>query len=440
VSTLYGLDTSKIARAVYCSASGSSSGSGTSSSPYDFVTAVSKVENGGAVVMMAGTYKYSSQITITTSGTAALNKYILPVKDATVVFDFSGESYNSSDTSLNARGIQLEGNYWYIYGIKITGAADNGLYVCGNYNTIEHCVFDGNRDTGLQIARAKSTLTSISDWPSYNLVLNCTSCNNEDPATGENADGFASKLTCGPGNVFDGCISYNNVDDGWDLYAKSATGPTGVVTIRNCVSLRNGETSAGVCTANSDGNGFKLGGDGVGTGHVIDNCISFLNKKHGITDNNNPLLASVTNCTAYANGTGDSNGANLQLNRIASSTNATLKNLLSYAPTGTASDSMVGSLTNAVYYNSKKYYYVSSTTTINKDKVGTVISTPSSSIFKSVSAPAIGYDFHTNWRNSDGTVNTQGFLMASSTSAYSTMGAKFGTAAGCTIKANLYLN
>ncbi|MCD8188208.1 MAG: hypothetical protein LUD57_06325 [Ruminococcus sp.] len=33
----------------------------------------------------------------------------------------------------------------------------------------------------------------------------------------ENADGFAAKLTCGEGNVFDGCMSYNNSDDGWDL-------------------------------------------------------------------------------------------------------------------------------------------------------------------------------------------------------------------------------
>ncbi len=33
----------------------------------------------------------------------------------------------------------------------------------------------------------------------------------------EDADGFAAKLTVGDGNVFDGCISYNNADDGWDL-------------------------------------------------------------------------------------------------------------------------------------------------------------------------------------------------------------------------------
>ena len=38
----------------------------------------------------------------------------------------------------------------------------------------------------------------------------------------EDADGFAAKLTVGDGNVFDGCISYNNADDGWDFFAKGS--------------------------------------------------------------------------------------------------------------------------------------------------------------------------------------------------------------------------
>ena len=49
--------------------------------------------------------------------------------------------------------------------------------------------------------------------------------NNADRAM-EDADGFAAKLTTGEGNVFDGCIAAYNADDGWDLFAKAATGPS----------------------------------------------------------------------------------------------------------------------------------------------------------------------------------------------------------------------
>ena len=121
-------------------------------------------------------------------------------------------------------------------------------------------VFNDNQDTGLQISRYNTSAATIADWPSYNLILNCTSKNNCDNASMENADGFAAKLTCGEGNVFDGCMAYNNSDDGWDLFAKAATGPIGIVTIQNCVAFRNGFTEFGEGYGNCDGNGFKLGG------------------------------------------------------------------------------------------------------------------------------------------------------------------------------------
>ena len=57
------------------------------------------------------------------------------------------------------------------------------------------------------------------EWPAYNTILNCTSYYNCDSAQND-ADGFAAKLSVGEGNVFDGCVSYNNADDGYDLYAK----------------------------------------------------------------------------------------------------------------------------------------------------------------------------------------------------------------------------
>lgn len=43
-------------------------------------------------------------------------------------------------------------------------------------------------------------------------------------------------------------------------------------------------------------NGFKLGGSGVGTPHVVLNCLSFNNGATGFTDNNNPSGLTIINC------------------------------------------------------------------------------------------------------------------------------------------------
>jgi hypothetical protein len=152
-----------------------------------------------------------------------------------------------------------------------------------------------NGDTGLQISGTGSE--GFSKWPSNNLILNCTSYDNCDPGM-NNADGFAAKLTCGDGNVFRGCIAYNNLDDGWDLFSKMDTGKIGVVVVENCVAFRNGTLTSGV--GNGDGNGFKMGGDGLAVAHVLKNSIAFENNHAGITSNSNPAL-QVINCTTYGN-------------------------------------------------------------------------------------------------------------------------------------------
>jgi hypothetical protein len=57
----------------------------------------------------------------------------------------------------------------------------------------------------------------------------------------------------------------------------------------------------GGTTTASDGNGFKLGGDGIPVNHTIRRSIAFGNKKHGITFNSNPGSITVTNNTSVNN-------------------------------------------------------------------------------------------------------------------------------------------
>lgn len=106
------------------------------------------------------------------------------------------------------------------------------------------------------------------------------------------------KLTCDDGNVFRGCFSYNNIDDGWDLYAKADTGPVGAVLIENCVAYQNGSLPDG--SGNGDGNGFKLGGDGIAVAYKLKNSIAGNNGATGITSNSNPAVI-LENVTSFTN-------------------------------------------------------------------------------------------------------------------------------------------
>lgn len=296
-----------------------------------------KLQAGDTVYVKPGTYSITSMVTVPDTIAGEYNSYIRIVNAALekqesgytgtetlATLDFSKMYFGSAE-----RGVQIYGSYIYWYGIDVCGAGDNGLYIGGNYNTIEFCEFYNNRDTGLQLGRSESGKTTIDQWPSYNLIKNCTSHNNYDNETyGENADGFAAKLTVGYGNVFDGCIAYRNSDDGWDLYAKSDSGNIGCVIIYNCVAFENGyleytqadnnarfenfnkaytetfsnnEDKRYFRTRDGDGNGFKLGGSVMEGDVEMYNCLAYLNRMHGVTDNSNPGFLKVEGVTSYDN-------------------------------------------------------------------------------------------------------------------------------------------
>ncbi|MGN1412400.1 MAG: hypothetical protein ACI4WH_07855 [Oscillospiraceae bacterium] len=422
-------DVSVSSNAIYCSPSGSGDGS-SKSNPTSVTSAIKNVKAGQTIYMLGGTYKFSKTLNIeeSNSGTANAYKTIMAYPGETVVWDFSALSVSDSN-----RGVLLQGDYWHFKDFEITKAGDNGMLLSGSNNKIELMVFNNNQDTGLQISRYKSSYTDISQWPSNNLILNCTSKNNCDDATMENADGFAAKLTCGEGNVFDGCMSYNNSDDGWDLYAKTETGPIGVVTLKNCIAFRNGYTEDGRGYGDCDGNGFKLGGGGVGTAHIVENCLAFENLNCGFTDNNNPKLGSLKNCTAFNNGVGGNGKANYMVYRC-TTPGCNFDGLISYynddlsnalAPGASkkiGSDKFNGTISNSVIYNSSKYYKVSSSTSIaNGQTVGSTTSV-SDSDFQSVTVAKMGTDFHKVWRNADGSINTNGFMEVNTSSALKGLG------------------
>lgn len=422
---------------LYVSPSGKSTAAGTQNAPMDLLTAINSISAGYTIWMEEGTYKayelYGAPIVIAESNSGAEGAYktISSINGGTVTIDFSGMAELGSN-----RGIVLDGSYWHFYDIDICNAGDNGMLLSGDNNIIELCQFYANHDSGLQISRYNTSADTIDLWPSNNVILNCTAFDNKDEATCENADGFAAKLTCGEGNVFDGCISYCNSDDGWDLYAKPATGSTGVVTIKNSVAFGNGKLTNGEGSANGDMNGFKLGGSNkqCPTPHVVTNCIAFNNGATGFTDNGNGGAVTLTNCTSVNNGMYNAAKANYMCYRT--SKDAAYTNLLSFAEKKTtATDQFLGTVSHTLYhYKGVGTYWVNNWLCTDGAKTKYSGSegadyTVSASDFVSTQIPgydaatgAYTADYHSIFRNVDGSINLSGLYEVSSDSPLYTAG------------------
>lgn len=271
---------------------GTTQGTGSYANPLDIKTAVNFVQPGQTILMKSGIYNICDDLHIPRGidGTADNKIYLIsdPDSDERAIIDFMG----------TGTGFEIWGNYWYIRGLDVRNSANmsKGVMLAGSHNILDLVTTYNNGNTGIQVSGLSSETDAL--WPSENLILNCTSYNNSDAGM-EDADGFAAKLTCGYGNVFRGCIAYNNADDGWDLFAKVATGTIGAVTIEDCITYRNGYLLDGTTAGN--GNGFKMGGSGLPGSHRLENSISFENKAKGIDSNSCPDI-EVFRSTSFNNG------------------------------------------------------------------------------------------------------------------------------------------
>lgn len=310
---------------IWVSPEGRSTNMGTKESPLDVATAISCVSPGQTIILMDGIYspkeppimvdgrpRYNIRLIIPryNSGKPGLFKTIKAENPDKAIFDFRKDLY---EQGFDGRGFELRGDYWHIEGIHVrnTSNKNKGLTVMGSNNVIRRVKTYYNGDTGFQISGNSNEPKAM--WPSNNLVEYCESFSNIDDARTD-ADGFAAKLTVGPGNVFYRCIAHHNVDDGWDLFAKKETGPIGASQIINCIAYANGTylnderamlysdngtSQKGDSTA-AGGNGFKMGGEGISVKHLAQDCIAWNNDGDGFTSNSDPAIL-LTHCTSFNN-------------------------------------------------------------------------------------------------------------------------------------------
>ncbi len=268
----------------------------------ELLTALASATAGAKIYVRGGVYTFTAMIRLDKSGTAdnPISLLAHPNEATRPKFDFSGMAESSSN-----RGIQISGDYWYVKGLDVFGAGDNGMFISGDNNLIEFCTFSENADTGLQIGNGAKS----------NTVLNCDSYYNADSSI-ENADGFACKLDAGDGNAFIGCRAWQNLDDGWDGYLRGADNITTVY--ENCWAIRNGKLKSGA-NSGGDGNGFKTGGsdDKLLKHHAIfKNCIAAGNVVDGFDHNSNRGDVQIINSTGHANGRNISFGSGNSANAL----------------------------------------------------------------------------------------------------------------------------
>ncbi len=226
----------------------------------------------GDIITVSGTIYLTSILQCLNSGTSSSK------------INFTGGTLDCSNIS-SGWGVKVNGSYWNITNMTIRNAPDCGLVLQhGGHNYLYKVVTHDNGDSGLQIYNDSHD----------NYVYYCTSYGNYDEDNGgENADGFACKLSAGINNVFDHCEAYDNSDDGWDLYGQPYT-----VTITYCESHDNGYGT------NGDGNGFKLGSAGQDVDHTVTYCNSYDNLAYGYDGNGNTGHITTTGSTGSGNGKG----------------------------------------------------------------------------------------------------------------------------------------
>jgi len=320
--------TSASAKKYIAAVGGTSGGAGTLASPYDIPTAISKALAGDTVYIRAGQYMMTAQMSLSRGGnsTSYINIWAYP-GDERPVLDFYNRGYSGTNAA-SERGVSVSKDYYFIQGLDITRAGDNGMHIQSSYNKIQNCRFYKNCDAGMQITGGTG---------GYNQIIDCDAHDNFDfksSPVGGNADGFACKLTVGVGNKFIRCRSWNNSDDGYDCY-----GSQNDIYFEDCWVMSNGQKnydvtdypggSTGIVTNAGNGNGFKVGGNAAVGGATLIRCISTGHKimsssNKGFDQNNSVGKVLCYNCISYNDGRAysfpnntDARGAHIFANNIA---------------------------------------------------------------------------------------------------------------------------
>jgi hypothetical protein len=282
---------------LYVATNGNDSNPGTLSAPLASIQrAVDLAQPGHTIVIRGGTYAPSSNIQLLKDGTSSRPITMRNHNNERVIID--GENMPHTPAPVGGsiprpeRGaIHIEGDWWRLIGLEIINGPYGVFGLDVNNSVFERLVTRDNYESGLHIQGSSSN----------NQIINLDSYGNRDPRkNGESADGLAIKEGSGGGNVVRGARLWHNSDDGLDYWMFASP-----ILTEHSLAWGNGFNRWNLPDYTGDGNGFKLGGNGVAANHTVRNSMTWGNAVGGFIDNNNPGQHRIERSTAWNNpGTG----------------------------------------------------------------------------------------------------------------------------------------
>jgi hypothetical protein len=281
------------ANALYVATNGNDSNAGTLAAPLRTIQrAVDLAQPGHTIYIRGGTYAPSTNIQILKNGTSSQPITMRNYHNERVILDGENMPYTPGDVGSTIprpeRGaIHIEGDWWRIIGLEIIHGP-YGIYGQDSHNNIyDRLITRDNYESGLHLVLATSN----------SQIINLDSYGNRDPRkNGESADGLAIKEGSGTGNVVRGARLWNNSDDGLDFWMFESP-----ILVENTLAYGNGFNRWNLPNYQGDGNGFKLGGNGVAANITVRNSMAWDNAVSGFIDNNNPGQHRIERCTAWDN-------------------------------------------------------------------------------------------------------------------------------------------
>jgi hypothetical protein len=282
--------------ALYVATNGDDSGAGTLAAPLRTIQrAVDLAQPGQTIFLRGGTYAPSTNIQILKNGTSSQPITMRNYNNERVVVDgenmpFTPGALDSTIPRPERGALHVEGDWWRFIGLEIIHGPYGIFGLDSSNNYYERLVTRDNYESGFHLF-----LTS-----NNNQIINLDSYGNRDPRkNGESADGLAIKEGSGSGNVVRGARLWNNSDDGLDWWMFSSP-----ILVENTLAWGNGFNRWNIPNHDGDGNGFKLGGNGVAANHTVRNSMAWDNTRSGFIDNNNPGQHRIEHCTAWDNASG----------------------------------------------------------------------------------------------------------------------------------------
>lgn len=285
------------ANALYVATNGSDSNAGTMSAPLRTIQrGVDLAQPGSTIFVRGGTYAPSTNVQLLKNGTSSQPITLRSYGSERVIIDGENMSYTpgavGSSIPRPERGaVHIEGDYWRLIGLEIIHGPYAVFGLDTNNSVFERLVTRDNYESGLHLQGSSSN----------NQIINLDSYGNRDPRKdGESADGLAIKEGSGSGNVVRGARLWNNSDDGLDFWMFESP-----ILLEHSLGWGNGFNRWNLPNYQGDGNGFKMGGNGVPANHTVRNSMAWDNSAGGFVDNNNPGQMKIDHCTAWSNdGTG----------------------------------------------------------------------------------------------------------------------------------------